>query len=248
MHRPQVTAMEEKCMSQRAVDFETARLVSVAQALARLGATPVLIERVTGFGPRWVRGLVRQHGGPLAQRPRDPRYFDEDAGRRLDGWYYLTMYLDQPCNVSMGTRILEAYLAYRAAQQPGVLDINDCAQVVELLEAGEATVGTCRECHGGHLVFSEGRTCPECFLLARTFCRHCHKQLEEGARHTTLYCADCSDSPERISLLRRLRRMRRSGTQGQMPEVGLPGAGLPQLSGSWLGRSNRNRANGLIDW
>src|SRR5579884_923419 len=132
-------------MTQRAVDFETAQWVSVAQALARFGAAPGLIERVTGFGPKWSRRLVKRHGGPIALRPRDPKYFDTDARRRHDSWYFLSMYLDVPANIPMGIRLLEAYLAYRAAQQPGVLNINECAQIADLCGAGEAKVGTCKE-------------------------------------------------------------------------------------------------------
>jgi hypothetical protein len=205
-------------MAQRAVDCETAQEVSVAQELARLGATAALIERLTGFGARWNRSLVRRYGGPIAQKPRDARFFDEDPARRHQGWLCIVMSEDQPANLSPGAQLVEAYIAYRgSAQQPGILDINESAQVIDLYRTGNAWIRSCTQCKKEHLVLSERQLCPECWLMSRTFCKNCDRQLEESARHTTLYCSTCSTSAERIALRRRARRNRRAG---QLLEVG----------------------------
>ena len=206
-------------MSQRNADVERAGRIYLAETFAGLGATSMLVERVTGFGSRLCRGFVHRHKGPLSQRPRDALYFDESPARRLDSWLYWTLYLDSPSSAPVGVRLLDAYLAYRAWQQPGVLDINDCAQVVDLCQSGKVTLGSCKECRGAHLVFFEDRTCPECSFLARTFCRNCHAQLSEGTHHTTVYCPTCSTSPQRIALLRRARRRKRSVSQSQVVEM-----------------------------
>lgn len=208
-------------MVQRAVDCEVAQEVAVAEELAKLGATASLIERLTGFGARWNRTLVRRYGGPIAQKPRDPRFFDEDPDRRHHAWLCVVMSEDQPANLSPGAQLIEAYIAYRGIAQPGVLNINESAQIIDLYRTGNAWIRSCTQCNRDHLLLSERLVCPECRLIARTFCKNCHSQLPDNARHTTLYCSTCATSPERIALRRRARRNRVSGQRVEASRVRL---------------------------
>lgn len=183
-------------MVQKAVDLETAQEVEVAERLAGLGASPALIERLTGFGPRWVRACVRRHNGPLAQKPRDPlRRFGDDPLRLLHAWIISSVMYDfQSSNSSPGARLLGAYLAYRGtARPPGVLDINECAQIIELYCRGEARLRPCAKCRTGHLVLSEGTSlCAYCFLKTRTFCQVCQQPMPPSPRHPRLYHPECA--------------------------------------------------------
>jgi hypothetical protein len=182
-------------MVQKAVNLETAREVKVAEDLARLGGNPAVIERLTGFGPRWVRACVRRHNGPLAQKPRDPlRRFGDDPLRLLHAWIISSVMYDfQPSSSSPGARLLGAYLAYRGTVgPPGVLDINECAQIIELYCRGEARLRPCAKCRVGHLVLSEGSSlCAYCLLKTRTFCQVCHQPMPPSPRHPRLYHPEC---------------------------------------------------------
>lgn len=181
-------------MVQKAVDYETAREVAVAEALARLGAGAALIERRTGFGARWIRGLVRRHGGPLAQKPRDAlRWFGEDPPRLLHGWVVCVLLQEvEAPNLSRGARLVEAYQAYkRLADAQAILDINDCALIIDLYAEGNAWLRPCTDCGKPQLVLAEGSVCAVCQMIARTFCRRCGKPLEEGNR-SRLYHRDCA--------------------------------------------------------
>jgi hypothetical protein len=165
----------------RAVDCETAQEVAVAEALAKLGAGAALIERLTGFGSRWVRDAVRRHAGPLAQKPRDPlKRFGRDPTRLLHGWMIcVVMYEYQLAYLSEGARLVEAYLAYRGiAQPPGILDINECAQIIDLYQSDNAWVQPCPQCHRKHLVLSERTVCALCATKASMFCKACDGPLE----------------------------------------------------------------------
>src|ERR1700730_17429431 len=167
-------------MVHRAVDCETAEEVGVAEWLAKLGASAALIERLTGFGSRWVRGAVRRHAGPLAKKPRDPlRQFGRDPTRLLHGWMIcIVMYEYQPAHLSEGARLVEAYLAYRGiAQPPGMLDINECAQIIDLYQNNNAWLQPCRQCHRTHLVLSDLTICALCATKASIFCNICKEPL-----------------------------------------------------------------------
>jgi hypothetical protein len=202
-------------MVQRAVDCQVAQEVAVAEELARLGATAALIERLTGFGARWSRNLVRRYDGPMAQKPRDVRYFDADPDRRYHGRLCISRMEAAPSNLSPGTQLIEAYFAYRGMAQHmpnGMLDINDAAQVIELYRAGVARVHKCK-CNRKFLTFSQRLLCPVCVLMERSFCKNCHLPLPENARHTTLYCTTCAKSPQRIAMRRRARRNEASSSR-----------------------------------
>lgn len=192
-------------MVQKAVDYATAREVAVAEELARLGASAVLIRHLTGFGPRWVRGCVRRYNGPMAQKPRDPhRRFGDDPVRLLHAWIVsFVMYDFQAVSSSPGARLMAAYLAYRAtACPPGILDINECAQIIELHDRGEVRLRPCAKCKMVHLVLSEASSlCAFCFLETRTFCRKCQKPMAQSHGHARLYHPECAPrgADERLS-------------------------------------------------
>ncbi len=196
-------------MVQRAADYDTAQEVFVAVELARCGAGASLIERITGFGPRWIRGVVRQNGGALARKPRDPlRWFEEDPQRLLHARYVVMAYECQPANLAVGRRLLGAFRAYRmVAQYPGLLDINECAQIVDLYQTGNAWVRTCAECRSPHLVLSERPLCPVCRSIAREFCRGCHQPLEARDGRSRAYCDACSPRAVRLALKRKAKRV-----------------------------------------
>ena len=191
----------------RAVDCKTAEEVLVADALATLGAAASLIGRLTGFGRRWIRVLVRGRDGPFGYKLHDAAFFESDVHRRHHAWVSVVLYESQPANLSPGARLVGAYVVYRSrAVLPGLLTINEFAQVVELYERRDARLRECSNCHGEHLVFRERSLCPLCQMVLRTFCRCCGRQLEDNVRHTTFYCPACSKSPARVSARRRARR------------------------------------------
>lgn len=194
-------------MVQRATDYATAQEVAVAVELARCGASAALIERVTGFGARWVRGAVRENGGVLARKPRDPmRWFEADPQRLLHAHYVVMAYERQSANLSAGRRLVDAYRAYRTvASQPGLLEINECAQIVELYQTNNARVRLCGECRVRYLVLSERSLCPVCRLMAREFCRGCQQPLEAQRSHSKAYCDSCSPRAARLARKRQAR-------------------------------------------
>jgi hypothetical protein len=151
-------------MVQKAVDYETAREVSVAETLAYLGAGVALIEDMTGFGRRWVRSLVRRYRGPLARKPRDPlRWFGHDPFRMLHGWLASSLHQCQPPGDSPGARLANAFTSYRRlAHPPGMLDINECAQFIALVQGGRARLRACPNCRELHLALLDGTRCASC--------------------------------------------------------------------------------------
>ena len=52
---------------------DTAKKLVEAHALAQAGASIPLILRLSGFGKRFVRDLVKSHGQAPARKRRDPR-------------------------------------------------------------------------------------------------------------------------------------------------------------------------------
>ena len=208
-------------MVHRAVDYATAQQVSIAVELARQGAASIVIERLTGFGARWVRGIVREHGGALALKLKDPvRWFEGDPHRLLHGRYVQMAYERQPAQDALAKRVLNTYLAYRrVAASPGLLGINECAQLIDLYQRGEAWERECLECQEKHLVIADHATCPICRLIKRDFCRGCGHPLPAGAQRLRAYCDACSAPGVRQSLRRRARLLHRGVAD---PTVRLP--------------------------
>jgi hypothetical protein len=68
-------------MAHKATTPAVAERVLEARDLALAGSSSALIERLTGFGPRFVRKLVRDHGGAMARKPRDPKRWLRDRQR-----------------------------------------------------------------------------------------------------------------------------------------------------------------------
>lgn len=188
-------------MVQRATDAETAREVLVADELARCGASAALIERLTGFGSRWVRRTVRRNGGAMACKPQDPlRWFERDPERLLHARSVVLTFINQPANRSPGRRLLDAYLSYRAlAPQPGSLEINKCAEITELYRNQSVWMRMCSECRLTHLVLSEHALCPVCRLIAREFCRGCRAPLPARSNPARAYCDQCTPRAARLA-------------------------------------------------
>jgi hypothetical protein len=195
-------------MVHRAANFSTAREVFLAVELARLGAAAALIERLTGFGSRWVRGVVRANGGALFLKTRDPvRWFDRDPQRLLHGRYVQMAYELQPANDDLAKRLVSTYVAYRrVAASPGLLGINECAQLIDLVQKGEAWVRECLGCQEKYLVIADRATCPICELFEFGFCRGCDQPLPEHGSRARAYCQACS--PHRHMIRRRNRPLR----------------------------------------
>jgi hypothetical protein len=209
-------------MVHRAADYYTAQEVFVAVELARRGAASALIERLTGFGARWVRSIVREHGGALAMKSKDPlRWFEENPTRLLHARYVQMAYERQPANETMGRRLLNTYNAYRrVAAIPGLLGINECAQVIDLYQSGNAWVRECTECQQKHLVLTERTLCPVCRLMAREFCRGCGQPLPASVGRLRAYCDTCSPRSVRLAIRRRGRRVQ--GTVVPDPSASSP--------------------------
>lgn len=191
-------------MAHRASDFEVAREVFLAVELAQQGAATVLIERLTGFSPRWVRAVVRENGGALAMKLKDPvRWLELDLERLMHAQYVVMVYENQPASDRLGYKLLNSYKAYRrVAANLMLLSINECAQIIDLYQRGEAWVRDCMSCQQRHLVLSERAVCPMCLLLEREFCRGCGTELGTAAVRLRSYCETCSPRPVRKALRR----------------------------------------------
>lgn len=198
-------------MLHRAVDYKTAQEVCVAVELARKGAGALVLERVTGFGSRWCRELVRDHGGPIARRLRDPhRWFEEDPQRLLHGTYVVMAYECQRVNRSPGRRLLGAYEYYRRiTRQPGLLDVNECAQIIDLYQKGNAWIRPCKGCPLSHLVLYERPLCPVCRFLSKSLCRRCKEPLEDVPPGTA-YCNTCVEQLPNLAARRRREQRKRA--------------------------------------
>jgi len=194
-------------MTQRASDYQAAELVLIAVSLARAGASATLIEQMTQFGVRWIRKTIRENGGVLALKSHDPRWFERDPQRLLQAMFFLMAYQLQPANDLPGRRLVDAYCAYRAFVRQGALDINKCAQVVNLYESREAWLRNCSECRISHLVLSERALCPICRLIERSFCRGCSRPLGSDPARPRSYCSQCSSRSARLARKRQVPRM-----------------------------------------
>lgn len=194
-------------MTQRASDYQAAEQVLIAVALARSGASATLIEQMTHFGVRWIRRTIRENGGVLALKSHDARWFERDPQRLLQAMFFWMSYQLQPANDLPGRRLVDAYCAYRAFAGAGILDINKCAQVIELCQSQEAWMRTCSECRISHLVLSERALCPICRLIERSFCRGCGKALQADPARPRSYCPQCSSRSARLARKRQLPRI-----------------------------------------
>lgn len=192
----------------RSADYPTAQEIFVAVEMAKLGAAAIVIERLTGFGARWARGIVREHGGALALKWKDPiRWFEANPERLLHAAYVQCAYDMQSTAQSVGRRLLAAYRTYRnATSEPGLLDINACAQIIDLYQSGNAWVRECTECGLKHLVLSERTLCPLCRIEGREFCRGCGELLPENHAPLRAYCDNCSPRAVRMAIYRRTHR------------------------------------------
>lgn len=207
----------------RSADYPTAQEIFVAVEMARVGAAAIVIERLTGFGARWARSIVREHGGALALKWKDPvRWFEANPERLLHAGYVQCAYDMQLTAQSVGRRLLGAYRAYRnATSEPGLLDINACAQIIDLYQSGNAWVRECTECGLRHLVLSERTLCPLCRIEGREFCRGCGQLLPENHPTLRAYCDACSPRAVRMAIYRRGHRASEigSGMSVQTPLV-----------------------------
>lgn len=193
----------ERAMLRRASDYKTAQEVAVAVDLARCGATVALIERMTGFGRRWIRGIMRKYGGKLARKSTGPvTWFEEKPQRLLQACYVVLAYECEAEEHSPGRRLVDAYREYRVvARDPGILTINECAQIVDLYRKGSAFLLSCTACKTVHLALSERPLCPMCRMMEREFCKGCQCPLKN--RGASLYCEACSPRWVRRSLQRK---------------------------------------------
>lgn len=181
-------------MLHRAADYATAKEVCVAVELARFGATGALIERVTGFGTRWVRGIVREHGGAPAAKAKDVgRWLDQDPDRLLQARYATYLFEQLPLSKSIGSRILAAYRAYRnVPPDPVLLGITEFAQIIDLYQSHKIWLRVCPACESSYLIYSEQALCPQCRIDAQTFCRSCQAPLPAGLKRRRTYCEACA--------------------------------------------------------
>jgi len=198
----------------RSADYPTAQEIFVAVEMAKLGAAAIVIERLTGFGARWARGIVREHGGALALKWKDPvRWFEASPERLLHAAYVQCAYDMQSTAQTVGRRLLAAYRTYRnATSEPGLLDINACAQIIDLYQSGNAWVRECIECGLKHLVLSERTLCPLCRIEGREFCRRCATLLPENHPPLRAYCDACTPRAVRMAFYRRTHREQAAGT------------------------------------
>lgn len=182
-------------MPMKGTYLESADDVNVALELARCGASTALIRSLTDFGPRWVRGLVRQNGG-LAAKPVDLlRWFQKDPQRLIHGRCVVLAHERQPITLSKGRRLLNAYYAYRAvASQPGLLTILQCAEIIRMQEAGSVYTRSCAQCHLPYLVLNHQVECPVCHFVEKLSCRGCGAYMNVSDAALTLgrrYCEQC---------------------------------------------------------
>jgi len=200
----------ENGIVRRAADFQTAQEVVLAVELARVGAASALIEQLTGFGSRSIRRIVREHGGALAMKFKDPvRWLEDDPQRLLHARFALMPYVLQPSTDSIARKLLSAYNAYRhLAPPPQLLDVNECAQVINLYQSGNAWLRECGDCQEMYLVLADRSSCPLCRFIAREFCRGCSTLLApSNGRPRSAYCVECSPRSVRLAIRRKTRRI-----------------------------------------
>jgi hypothetical protein len=153
-------------------DCDTARAVILAADLARNGAAASLIARLTGFSHRWARAMAREHQTASPLRLGDPiAWFEASPRHQYLTHMFLFMYELQPTDQPAGTRLLEARdcLCLIARHHPP-LDINRCAQLVELYERGDVRTAVCTRCPVERFVLSYIPVCALCQMRDAFLC------------------------------------------------------------------------------
>lgn len=196
-------------MVHRAADYQMAKEVCVAVDLARAGAPSALIERVTGFGKRWVRSIVREHGGAPSTKAKDVgRWLDQEPDRLIQAQYALRLFEQCPLNASMGSRIFAAYKSYRnVPPDPVLLGITEFAQIVDLFQSRKVWARACTDCEHVYLVHTERSLCPNCRTIDSFVCRGCQQPLPAHLSSRRQYCDECSPRAVRKATLDRTRHI-----------------------------------------
>ncbi|MGI9295886.1 MAG: hypothetical protein ACR2PS_18035 [Pseudomonadales bacterium] len=200
----------------RITELDNAEDVILAYELATLGATPQLIERLSSFGARWARNVVREQCGVQSchRRKDDPaNWFEKDADRILHGYYVVKAYWATNADDHRAKRLIEAFNTYRDMNFNPILDINQSADVIDLAESGMAWERTCSSCRLRHLVVSEHSECPVCRRLHAMLCQGCGDPLPETNSperrgRPRKYCEGCENS--RSSRVLKTDRQRRA--------------------------------------
>jgi hypothetical protein len=195
----------------------SAQDVVLSIELARRGAGTTLITELTGFGARFVRQIVRGHGGTTGRANDSRIWFQQDPHRLVHGRLLLQAYELQPSSYTPGQRLLAAYDAYReSACQPGVLGLQHCYNLVQLYQKGEVAHRNCGQCRLPYLILSERTVCPVCYTVGRVFCLGCGTYLrlsDATIARGRRYCDECAPQKRRVrrsnqSLVVRSTRMR----------------------------------------
>ena len=156
-------------MAHKATSPETAKRVLEAQGLARGGASSALIGRLTGFGPRYIRALVKNQGGVLSRKPRHPRHWMRERSRLAHVQYIVLFYESQYAHASAAGRILRVYALYETwIGEQKLLDLDQCAQVIDLYERLGLHECHCKKCPHTFLAPTDELICPKCRLGHRS--------------------------------------------------------------------------------
>ena len=152
-------------MVYKATSPEVAKRVLEARALAKVGASSVLIRQLTGFDPRFVRRLVKAAGGKLARKPRAPERWMRDRQRLIHVPCIVLFYESQDVRASLAGRLLRTYALYSAwIGEARSLDLDQCAQVIELYEQGCLLECQCTRCPYTFFALAQQSICPKCRL------------------------------------------------------------------------------------
>jgi hypothetical protein len=178
----------------RATAPEAAERVLQARDLACAGSSSTLIETLTGFGTRFVRSLVREYGGALATKPRDPKRWLREPRLLAHVPYVVLFYEYQRATMSVPERLLDTFYSYRTHARPPLLDVNQCAQIIDLYETNNLWERTCTKCPLTYFVLSEEPLCPKCRLKEQAFCKKCGLQKRRVDSHARVYCDACSSA------------------------------------------------------
>jgi Flagellar transcriptional activator (FlhC) len=144
---------------------EAAKRVLEARALAKAGASSALIVRISGFGPRFVRGLVRSQGGVPSRKPRNPARWMRERTRLAHVPYVVLFYESQYTTSSPADRLLRAYQLYESwLGEEKVLDLDQCAQVIDLYNRRLLRRCRCIRCPHTFLALTAQWLCPKCRL------------------------------------------------------------------------------------
>lgn len=197
-------------------DLANAEGVILAHELAELGASPQLIDRLTGFGERFSRGIVRCKGDATCthRRKDDPaKWFDKDSERILHGSLVVKAFWATVSDDHRAKRVIDAFNTYRQMNFSPILTVVDCADIIDLAECGLAWERTCATCRQRHLMVSEHSECPVCRRLRAMLCNGCGVPLpedepKERRGRPRQYCAGCeSKRSDRVLKTDRQRRL-----------------------------------------